>query len=36
VIDRRYPLAQVVEATSYVETEPKTGNVILTVMQRSP
>ena len=33
VIDRRYPLEQVIEATSYVETEQKTGNVILTVSQ---
>jgi NADPH:quinone reductase-like Zn-dependent oxidoreductase len=31
VIDRRYPLEDVVEATSYVETEQKTGNVVLTV-----
>lgn len=31
VIDRRYPLAQVVDATKYVETEQKTGNVVLTV-----
>ena len=31
VIDRRYPLEDVVEATSYVETEQKVGNVVLTV-----
>ncbi len=31
VIDRTYPLANVVEATRYVETEQKTGNVVLTV-----
>ena len=31
VIDRRYPLEDVVEATKYVETEQKTGNVVLTV-----
>jgi NADPH:quinone reductase-like Zn-dependent oxidoreductase len=31
VIDRFYPLEDVVEATRYVETEQKTGNVVLTV-----
>ena len=31
VIDRSYPLASVIEATHYVETERKTGNVVLTV-----
>jgi NADPH:quinone reductase-like Zn-dependent oxidoreductase len=33
VIDRTYPLEDVVEATTYVETEQKTGNVVLTVNQ---
>jgi NADPH:quinone reductase-like Zn-dependent oxidoreductase len=31
VIDRTYTLDEVVEATRYVETEQKTGNVVLTV-----
>jgi len=31
VIDRSYPLQDVVEATRYVETEQKVGNVVLTV-----
>jgi NADPH:quinone reductase-like Zn-dependent oxidoreductase len=31
VIDRRYPLEEVVAATTYMETGQKTGNVVLTV-----
>ncbi len=31
VIDRRYPLEEVVDATKYVETGQKTGNVVLTL-----
>jgi NADPH:quinone reductase-like Zn-dependent oxidoreductase len=31
VIDRRYPLEDVIDATRYVETGQKTGNVVLTV-----
>ncbi len=31
VIDRTYRLEEVVEATKYVETEQKTGNVVLTL-----
>ena len=35
VIDRCYPLEEVVEATKYVETGQKTGNVVLTVSHGS-
>jgi NADPH:quinone reductase-like Zn-dependent oxidoreductase len=35
VVDRRYPLEDIVEATKYVETGQKTGNVVLTVNGRS-
>jgi NADPH:quinone reductase-like Zn-dependent oxidoreductase len=31
VIDRRYPLADILDATKYVETGQKTGNVVITV-----
>lgn len=31
IVDRSYTIEQVVEATKYVETEQKTGNVVLTV-----
>lgn len=31
VVDRTYPLEDVVQATEYVETFQKTGNVVLTV-----
>ena len=31
VIDRCYPLEQIVEATKYVESQQKTGNVVLTI-----
>ena len=33
VVDRRYPLADVVEASAYVETKQKTGNVVITVAE---
>jgi len=36
VIDRRYPLENVVEATKYVETGQKTGNVVLTLDGAGP
>ena len=36
VIDRRYPLEDFLEATRYVETRQKTGNVVLTLEGRGP
>jgi NADPH:quinone reductase-like Zn-dependent oxidoreductase len=36
VIDRTYPLDEVVEATKYVETGQKTGNVVLTLNGTTP
>jgi NADPH:quinone reductase-like Zn-dependent oxidoreductase len=35
VIDRCYPLEEIVEATRYVETQQKTGNVVLTINGRT-
>lgn len=32
VIDRRYPLSEIIEATKYVETGEKTGNVVINVV----
>ena len=36
VVDRTYPLEQVIEATKYVEAGQKTGNVVLTVNGGQP
>jgi NADPH:quinone reductase-like Zn-dependent oxidoreductase len=36
VIDRSYPLEDVIEATRYVETQQKTGNVVLTLNGGGP
>src|SRR5207302_1216648 len=33
VVDRRYPLEQVVKATCYVETETKIGSVVLCIAE---
>ena len=36
VIDRTYPLDEIVDASRYVETQQNTGNVVLTVSDGSP
>jgi len=36
VIDRRYTLDEIVEATRYVEAGQKTGNVVLQVSESAP
>jgi NADPH:quinone reductase-like Zn-dependent oxidoreductase len=36
VVDRRYALEDVIEATRYVETGQKTGNVVLTLNGTAP
>jgi NADPH:quinone reductase-like Zn-dependent oxidoreductase len=36
VIDRSYPLDDIVDASRYVETQQKTGNVVLTLSGDSP
>jgi NADPH:quinone reductase-like Zn-dependent oxidoreductase len=35
VVDRTYPLDQIVEATAYVESGQKVGNVVLTISDQA-